>query len=143
LESVIDLAEALLALSRPARQPTEIGRLVQSMSSLLAPAARADGRELRVEPTLHDVGLTLANGNAARVAIGVSLLAAIDASPHVVVREATDFPHDLEQSPRPVIVQLSLGKFEATISADAVAAVGAEGIQVLTEPSVIYISFPR
>jgi signal transduction histidine kinase len=143
LESVIDLAEALLALSRPARQPTEIGRLVHSMSSLLAPAARADGRELQVEPTLYDVGITLANGNAVRVAIGASLLAAIDASPHVDVREGRDYPHDIERSPRPLIVQLSLGKYEATIAADVIAAVGVAGIQIMTEPSVIYISFPR
>jgi len=143
LDSVIELAEALLALSRPARQPVDVGRSLLMMSSLLSPAARADGRELRVDPTLSDVGLTSANGNAARVAIGASLLAAVDASPQVEVDEATDFPHDIEPSVRPVTVRVKLGKHQARIASEVMTAVGAEGIQILTEPSVIYISFPR
>src|SRR5436189_3677566 len=43
LDSVIDMAEALLALGRPAREPVELAVMIRRFDALLGPAAKADG----------------------------------------------------------------------------------------------------
>ena len=83
LDTVIALSEALLALGRPAREPVDIGLAVRHLATLLAPAARGDGRRLEVDASVSGLGQSSAGGLAARAAIGACLLAAIDASLHV------------------------------------------------------------
>jgi signal transduction histidine kinase len=136
LDFVIDMTEALLTLSRPAQQPVDIGRLFRSVGSLLVPAARADGRTIEFDGAFDDLGTTSATGSAARLIVGATFLAAIDASSHVICRALPNGPLSsvYVRLTEPVTPELAEG---------VIAAARAEGIQVLAEPSAISISFPH
>src|SRR5215208_2051275 len=71
LDDVIELSEALLGLSRPSREPVEIGAETRRIIILLSAAARADGRRLTAEDaaTFDQLGVTSASGSAVRVAV--------------------------------------------------------------------------
>ena len=79
LELVVSMTEALLALIRAPREPVDVVETVARLVAILAPAARAEGGSLRIEQQSREVGGTMirAGGNAVRLVIGASLLAAI------------------------------------------------------------------
>ncbi|MEO7083052.1 MAG: hypothetical protein ABI442_09215 [Gemmatimonadaceae bacterium] len=136
LEAVISLSDALLALGRPAREPVDIGLAVRHLATLLAPAARADGRRLEVDGAVSDIGRSMASALAVRATIGTCLLSAIDASTHVRCLVTEEQALQITSCDR------------ATIEVDAgvVAAAEAAGIRVEhTSPAgnTISITFPR
>jgi signal transduction histidine kinase len=88
---VIVMTEALLALSRPAREPVELPPLVRRFEAILAPSARAEGRSFTVVGPIDSMGTTPAVPNGVRVAIGATLLRAIQESTRVTCR-ADDSP---------------------------------------------------
>lgn len=79
LEVVVAMTDALLMLGRAARTPVDVSEVVQQLVSLLAPSARADGASLRIDAASREVtgAITEADGNAARLVIGATLLAAL------------------------------------------------------------------
>jgi hypothetical protein len=110
--------------------------LVRRFNALLGPAAKADGRRLEIDGSLDDVGLTSATGSVARLTVGSSMLAAIEASTHV---RCTATRVDGASTLR---VENCDGA--AVVADDAiVAAAAGAGIKVQAEPSAISISFPR
>ncbi len=78
LELLTPMAEALLALARPAREPLELGAILAQYATLLVPAARADGVALEIEARLPAPAPLAVAGNVARTVVGAALLAAID-----------------------------------------------------------------
>ena len=136
LGSVIAMTDALLVLARPTREPVEIGPVLRRINALLAPAVRADGRRLELEESIDGLGVTSATGNAARLAIAASLLAATDGSTHVACRVTTD---DQE----PVLRIECRDRATLTLDQEVAPAVADSGIRMQAEPSAISISFPR
>jgi hypothetical protein len=135
LGGVIRISEAMLALARPPREPVEIAPIVRHMGALLAPVARTDGRRLEFDGPFDHLGTTTAGGNAARLALGAALLAALDGTTH-----ARCVPGGGESAPA-VRVESCDGRAMA-IDAAIVAAAAETGIRVQAEPSVIVIGFP-
>jgi signal transduction histidine kinase len=79
LEGVVDMTEALLALTRAPREPLDLFDTVRAFAALLAPSAQADGGSLRVEsPSRELEGRAVrTHGNVVRVVLGATLLAAL------------------------------------------------------------------
>lgn len=136
LGAVIAMTDALLVLARPPREPIDIGAVIRRLDALLAPAARADGRTLELRGALEDLGVTSAIGNAPRMILSASLLAALDASADVVCDAKTD-------GPAPTVrIECRDGATPA-LDADVIAVAAEQGIGVHCESSAISISFPR
>ena len=138
LDGVIALSEALLGLTRPAREPVELGVEVQRIIILLGAAARADGRQLAIDdpPAFNGLGVTSAAGSAVRLAICESMLAAVDASAEV---HCTAFA---ERASATIRVEAGEGN-TLVIDEGLVVAVKEAGIHIQVERSAISISFPR
>jgi hypothetical protein len=136
MEGVIDMTEALLALGRPVREPVEIAMMLRRFHALLGPAAKADSGQLELDGSLEGIGLTSANGSVTRLAIGATLLAAIESSKHV---RCSSIRSDGAATLR---IDSCDGASLAADDALVSAAAGA-GIKVQAEPSAITISFPR
>jgi signal transduction histidine kinase len=135
LGAVIAMTDAFLALARPAREPVDIGAVIRRLDVLLAATARADGRRLELRGHIDDIGVTSAIGNAARMALGASLLAATETSSDVVC--------DAIVAPAPVVrIECRDGATPA-VDADVIAVAAEQGIGLHVEASVISISLPR
>ena len=78
VEQVISLSEALVALSRPAREPATIGRIADQVATLLRPAFAGNGGTLDL--TVEGEGTTRVAAGAARLLVAAALLAAVDAA---------------------------------------------------------------
>lgn len=98
LESVIQSAEAMLALARPSRGPADVARITRDVAVLAsrgggagaAEAAEGEGRRLTVDKGVERLGTTSAPTSAARLAIAAVLLAALEASKDVVCSAVDD-----------------------------------------------------
>ena len=138
LDDVIELTEALLGLSRVAREPVEIATETKRIVTLLAAAARADSRRLHIDdvPALNGLGVTSAPGSAVRVAVCECLLAAVDASTKIKCTAIADpsLPAIRIQAPDGEMISLP---------SDLVAVAAESGIDIHVEASAISISFPR
>ena len=135
LTHVIAMSEALLSLARAPRGPVEIGPVIRRFEALLGAAARADGRSLVIEPSTDTLGMTSVGGAAARLVIGASLLAALDASTQVLCRSTG--------GDRPALRVESCDGASFELPAQVAAAAVDAGIAVSAEPSALSISFPR
>jgi hypothetical protein len=78
LESVIESAEAMLALGRSPRGPTDVSKVVRDVRALLARPAKAQGHRVTVDKSVESIGMTTASASAARLAVGATLLAAVE-----------------------------------------------------------------
>jgi len=136
LDNVIALTEALLSLTRPAPEPVLITTIVRHVEALVAPVVRADGGCLDLAGSFDELGFTSANGNAVRLAVGATTLAAVDASPlvrcTVVAGEA-----------RATIRFDADGGTTPAIDAAVVRAAAEAGIRIQAGSGAISISFPR
>jgi signal transduction histidine kinase len=132
-EAVMDMTEALLALSRAARAPIDVAATVQWFVQLLAPVARADGRELRVDGSLEGLGTTSADGSAVRLAVGATLLASLDSCNTIVCRASGAQLLVTNEGDEPPPIP----------GDDVVAAVRDAGIAIQADPPVVSITFPR
>ena len=135
LGMVIAMADALLSLARPAREPVDIGAILRRLEALLASAARADGHRFELRGSIDEIGVTSAIGNAARMVLGSSLLAAIDAS--------SDVECDVRSGASAVVRIECCDGTAPTLDADVIAVAAEQGIALRAESSVISISFPR
>lgn len=132
-DAVIAMTEAMLALSRSAKGPVDVGTTVRRIEALLGPAARADGRQLRIDGTLEAIGATSADGSAVRLAIGAAMLAAIESSADARCSERG----------RALRIDMHDGSRAQLLAGDVVAAAREAGIEIQAERSAISISFPR
>jgi len=135
LGAVITMTDALLALARPPREPVELTPLVRRICALIAPAARADNRRFDLQES-EDLGVSSANGDAIRIAIGGSIVDAIDGSAHVICR--TDGAADA-----PTIRLESCDGGVLAIRDEIVAASADAGIRIEAGTAGISITFPR
>lgn len=131
-DAVMDMTEALLALSRGVEGAVDLAATTRWLVALLAPAAKVDGRELRIDGSLESLGRSPVEGSAARVAIAAALLGAIESASNVVCRANGGS-----------VEIVSEGGVLAAPSDDVVAAVREVGIEFHAEPSAISIAFPR
>lgn len=138
LDEVIELTEALLGLARPAREPVEIATETKRVVTLLAAAARADGRRLHIEDVtaLNGLGVTSAPGSVVRVAVSECLLAAVDASARVKCTAIADATSPAIRIEAPDGETISLPSDLAVVAAES-------GIDIQVDASAISISFPR
>jgi hypothetical protein len=90
LESVIQSAEAMLALARSHRGATDIARITRDVAVLASrsTAATEAGKRLTVDKGVERLGTTSAPASVARLAIAAVLLAAIEVSGEVVCSAA-------------------------------------------------------
>ncbi|MEO6878119.1 MAG: hypothetical protein ABI205_06525 [Gemmatimonadaceae bacterium] len=138
LDALIALTEAVLALARALREPVELGLLIERFGALLVPAARADGRRLVLDDSLHELGVTSAKANAVRLAIGGCLLAAIEQS--MTVRCTAGSTATVSESS----IRIDGSDGDAlVVDAELVAAAAGAGVQIVAEASALFISFPR
>lgn len=138
LAAVILMTDALLSLARPVREPVNIGLVLRRLEVLLASAARADGRALELRGSIDDIGTTSAIGNASRMVLLASLLAALEASTDVVCSVETSADDCV------VVVQIECRDGAAVrLDADVVAVAAEQGIDLHAESSTISISLPR
>ena len=138
LDVVISLTEALLALTRRAREPVDVGAEVRRIAILLGAAARSDGKRLTIDDAMawSSVGATSASGSAVRLAICECLLVAVDGSTDVRCVALAD-----ERAPG---MRIESGEGNAVmVEPEIVAAAADAGITIRAEPSAVLISFPR
>lgn len=135
LDAVISMNEALLSLTRPAREPVDVALVVRHVAGLLGPPARTDGKQLELDGRFEDLGFTSANGNAVRLAVGASMLAAIDASTHVRCAVAN-------VDGRPALHIEGESGMTLAVDAHTVDAARDAGIRIQAALAAISISFP-
>lgn len=134
---VIEMSAALLSLAREVRGQVEIGATVRHVFELLERSAKVDGRRLEVAGSLGDLGVTSAEGNAPRLAIGACLLSAMDSATHVICSAAGD-------GDQPTFQIVSGDGAVLNPPASSIVDAAAEaGIRIQAERSAISIVFPR
>ena len=139
LDVVISLTNALLGLTRPAREPVDVGLEAGRIAILLGAVARSDGKQLTVDDAagagLSGLGVTSAPGSAVRLSLCECMLAAVDASTDVRCIAVAG-------SPTPT-VRIDNADGETT-TLDAALLVAAEdaGVHIHVSGSAISISFP-
>lgn len=138
LEAVVEMTEALLALSRAPRESLDVFETVHSFASLLAPSARAEGGSLRVESPSRELspGAVGTNGIVVRVVIGAVLLAALESKGDIRCR--VDAGED-------TIVSIECADAEGplTLAADVYAVAVEWGVRVQQEGQSFSLIFPR
>jgi hypothetical protein len=89
LESVIQSAEAMLALARTPRGQADVARITRDVAVLASRSAPAEeGKRLTVDKGVERLGTTSAPASAARLAIAAVLMAALEVSKDVVCSAA-------------------------------------------------------
>lgn len=138
LDAAVGMTEALLKLARSAREPVDVAETIDTLASLLAPLARAEGGSLRIEAQTRELaGATVrARGNVVRLVIGAALLAALSRKGDIRCR--VDVGEEL-------VVNIECadaeGPFE--LANDVVAVAGASDVRVQGEGQSISLAFPR
>lgn len=136
LGDVIAMTEAMLALARAPREPVDVGSIIRRLDALLSATGRADGRTLEMRGPIDEIGVTSSIGNAARMVLSATLLAALEASMHVICEARVD-------GTGPVVrIECRDGE-TPVVDADVIAVAIEQGIGLHCESSTISISFPR
>jgi hypothetical protein len=142
LESVIQSAEAMLALARPSRGPADVARITRDVAVLASRGAGAalaemGGRRLTVDKGVERLGTTSAPASAARLAIAAVLLAAVEASQDVVCSAVDDG--------RGPAIRVSCGERDGSriaLSDEVVSAAYSAGVHLDISESGATITFP-
>jgi hypothetical protein len=132
-DAVIDMTEALLALSRGVDGAIDLAATTRWLVALLAPVARVNGRGLRIEGSLESLGRSPVDASAARVAVAAALLGAIESASSVVCRANGESIDIVSEGGDPLCAP----------GDDVVSTVREVGIEFHAEPSAISITFPR
>jgi signal transduction histidine kinase len=130
---VIDMTEALLALSRAPSGGADVGVTVRRLRALLAPVAAADGKSLELGSAVDELGTSSADSSAVRLAIGAALSVAIESASEVRCAAADGV----------LRVEISDGGVLLPLDEEIVSAARRANIEIRAEPSAISISFPR
>jgi hypothetical protein len=142
LESVIQSAEAMLALARPSRGPADVARITRDVAVLAsrgagAAPAEVGRRRLTVDKGVERLGTTSAPASAARLAIAAVLLAAVEASQDVVCSAVDDG--------RGPAIRVSCGERDGSriaLSDEVVSAAYSAGVHLDISESGATITFP-
>ena len=139
LESVIQSAEAMLALARSPRGPANVARITRDVAVLASRgAAEAEERgRLTVDKGVERLGTTSAPASAARLAIAAVLLAAVEVSKDVVCS-------GVDEGGGPA-VRVSLGERDGSriaLSDEVVSAAYSAGVHLDISESGATITFP-
>jgi hypothetical protein len=141
LESVIQSAEAILALARPPRGPADVARNTRDVAVLAsrgaAEAEDGGGRRLTVDKGVERLGTTSAPTSAARLAIAAVVLAAVEASKDVVCSA-------VDEAGGPAI-RVSCGERDGSrfaLSDEVVSAAYSAGVHLDISESGATITFP-
>jgi hypothetical protein len=141
LESVIQSAEAILALARPPRGPADVARITRDVAVLAsrgaAEAEDGGGRRLTVDKGVERLGTTSAPTSAARLAIAAVVLAAVEASKDVVCSA-------VDEAGGPAI-RVSCGERDGSrfaLSDEVVSAAYSAGVHLDISESGATITFP-
>lgn len=138
LEAVVDMTEALLALSRAPREPLDVFDTVRSFASLLTPSARAEGGSLRLEAPSRELGdrSVDAHGSVVRVVIGASLLAALASRGDIRCRV---------DAGEEIVVSIECADAEGPLvwSQEVGGVAAAAGVRVQQEGENVSLIFPR
>ncbi len=133
-DAVMDMTEGLLFLARAGSGPTEVGRTVRAIASLLAPVARVDGGDVDLDGTVDAIGAVSADAGVVRLAVGAALVGMIGGGRLVTVRAAN--------GQLKAVASAGDGAVEAP-SDEVIAAAKDAGIEIRAEGSAISITFPR
>jgi len=144
LESVIESAEAMLALARPSRGPSDVARITRDVAVLAsrgagaAEAKEGRGRRLTVDKGVEGLGTTSAPAPAARLAIAAVLLAAVEASKDVLCSA-------LDHGGGGPAIRVSCGERDGSrfaLSDEVVSAAYSAGVHLDISESGATITFP-
>jgi hypothetical protein len=133
-DAVMDMTEGLLFLARAGSGPTEVGRTVRAIASLLAPVARVDGGDFDLDGTVDAIGAVAVDAGAVRLAIGAALVGMVGGGRLVTVRA--------ENGQLKAVASAGDGSVEAP-GDEVIAAAKDAGIEIQAEGSAISITFPR
>jgi signal transduction histidine kinase len=132
-DAVMDMTEGLLALSRATPGAVDLPSTVRWLVALVAPAAQADGRELRIEGSLASLGASPVESSAARSAIASALLSATESASKVVCRAKGEVLEITGEN----------GERLAPPPHELLSVIREVGIELHAESSAISITFPR
>jgi signal transduction histidine kinase len=138
LELVVSMTEALLALSRPQREPVDVVETVTRLASLLAPSARVEGGSLRVEQASRELRgkAVRTRGNIVRLVIGASLLAALARKGDIRCR--------VEMADETVVsIECVDAEGPPEVPSEILAAASGADVRVVAEGQSISLAFPR
>ena len=140
LESVIQSAEAMLALARSHRGATDVARITRDVAVLASRSAAATeaGKRLTVDKGVERLGTTSAPASVARLAIAAVLLTALDVSGGEVVCS----PDGDGGGPA---LRVSCGERDGSrfaLSAEVVSAAHSAGVHLDISESGATITFP-
>jgi len=134
LDVLTEMAEALLALARPAREPVEVTATLGHLAALLRPAARSEGFQIEIERP-SGPGSVRARGNIVRLVLATALLGAFERESDVQC-SAT-----LEDE---AIVRLTTADgCPIDMPAVIIDAAASAGIRIETDGHSISLAFPR
>jgi hypothetical protein len=128
-----DMAEALLMLGRPPREPVEVPATMKQLVVLLEPVANVEGHALAVSEA-SGAGAVRARGNVVRLVLARALLAALD--------QKTDVRCDVELGDD-AVVRITAGGDAIQIPADICAAAARSSIRIESDGGCISLAFPR
>lgn len=140
MESVIQSAEAMLALARSPRAPADVSRIARDLAILAGRGAGSEETRARitVEKSVERLGATSAPASAVRLAIAAALLAAIEQSPEVVCAAVAD-----SDVPALVVAHGGPDGSRIALQPEVVSAVRSAGVHLDTTESSATITFPR
>jgi hypothetical protein len=138
LESVVEMTEALLMLTRAPRESPDVLETVRAFASLLTPSARAEGGSLRVESPSRDIAErpVRSEGAVVRVVIGAALLAALASKGDIRCRVDAN---------EETIVSIECADAEVplALAPDVSAVAAAAGVRVQQEGQSLSLIFPH
>lgn len=138
LESVIQSAEAMLALARSPRGPADVSRIVRDLALLAGRGARENRTPVTVEKSVERLGTTSAPASAVRLAIAAVLLAAVEQFPDVVCGAVVD-----SEVPALVVSHGGPSGSRFALEPEVVSIVRSAGVHLDTTESGATITFPR
>lgn len=134
MESLTEMSEALLALSRPPREPVEVSATLGHLTALLRPAAKSEGFQIEVERP-PGPGAVRARGNIVRLVLATALLGAFERESDVQCLATLD---------EDAIVRLTTADARPIkMPAEVIDVAASAGIRIETHGHSISLAFPR
>jgi hypothetical protein len=133
-ESLCAVTEALLAITRPAREPADVAREWSALDTLRRMLPFTEGRTWRAEAPAEGNAVTVVAADAVRLALVAALLAALDAEGDVrcAIRAGEDVRFTIAAGAGDGIM----------LTGDVAAALTACGVGIERDGNVLTLTFP-